>query len=244
MAKVAPADIDPEKRPLPVKICDGSAGCLWNTICCPFVMLGQSISIYTLPCVGEYLLTLLDLLFCALLRAICCACCCQHTDEKFPPNSKSLGAFKGKTAPELDREVEWVRASDFFGARLTEEQRKRGVRLKLFEEGIDAGDVAQGQLGDCWLIAAFACMAEHPGLLRRCFLTKRRSPTGRYRVRLFDPQGKRWRTISVDENIPIWRSSRSLLFAQPQGRELWVVILEKAFAKMMGTCAGCESNTI
>ena len=42
-------------------------------------------------------------------------------------------------------------------------------RVKLFEGGIDPHDVGQGSVGDCWLIAAFACAAEHPGLLQGVF---------------------------------------------------------------------------
>ena len=80
-------------------------------------------------------------------------------------------------------------------------------------------------MGDCWLIAAFACAAENPGLVMGTFLTKRLSMRGKYTVRLFDMTSNRWENVTVDESIPI-KDGRPL-FAQPKGREVWVAMLEK-----------------
>lgn len=52
---------------------------------------------------------------------------------------------------------------------------------------------------------------------------------GKYRVRLFDITQDKWRTITVDDNIPTRKGSP--IFAKPNGKELWVVLLEKAVAK-------------
>lgn len=48
-------------------------------------------------------------------------------------------------------------------------------------------------------------------------------------MRLFDVTLNEWRIIIVDDNIPT-RDGKPL-FAKPNGKELWVVLLEKAFAK-------------
>lgn len=48
-------------------------------------------------------------------------------------------------------------------------------------------------------------------------------------MRLFDVTMNEWRIITVDDNIPT-RGGKPL-FAKPNGKELWVVLLEKAFAK-------------
>lgn len=52
---------------------------------------------------------------------------------------------------------------------------------------------------------------------------------GKYKVRLFDITQDRWRTITVDDNIPTRHGNP--IFAKPNGKELWVVLLEKAVAK-------------
>ena len=51
-------------------------------------------------------------------------------------------------------------------------------------------------------------------------------------MRIFDGSVGQWKLITVDENIPL-RDGRPL-FSQPNGHELWVAMLEKAFAKFCG----------
>ena len=75
-------------------------------------------------------------------------------------------------------------------------------------------------MGDCWLIAAFAAAAEHPGLLMRLFQSKRANARGKYNVKLYDWQAKRWVVVSVDESLPANKGAKAALFAQPRGREI------------------------
>lgn len=37
----------------------------------------------------------------------------------------------------------------------------------------------QGQLGNCWLMASLACLAEFDGSIMRCFETRQFNPRGR-----------------------------------------------------------------
>jgi len=59
-------------------------------------------------------------------------------------------------------------------------------KVHLFRGNIDCNDVCQGQLGDCWLIAAIAAIAEHPGVINSLFLTREIDPRGKYKIRLYD----------------------------------------------------------
>lgn len=220
-------DEEAQGKPCLSKVCSGEAGCALNLLCCPLVMLFNAYDIYLRPLLLLYLFQILDGIFCAPFRLICCACCCRHTDKAFPPSPSSIGEWDGKKGRALNEIIEWERASKYFAERLTDDQKKRGVRVKLFDKGINPEDVAQGQLGNCWLIAAMACLAEHPGLLRRVFKTRRASNSGRYIMNLYDGQEGTWKNISVDESIPVRKSDRSLLFANPHGNEMWVIMLEK-----------------
>jgi len=67
---------------------------------------------------------------------------------------------------------------------------------------------------------------------------------GKYSLRLFDarPSVNRITTISVDDCFPVDASSSSPLFTKPNGNELWVMVLEKAFAKFMGSYASLEGG--
>ena len=100
---------------------------------------------------------------------------------------------------EVDKEIEWQRAVAFFESKLTAQQSKEGVRVKLFEDGVEPKDVAQGGLGDCWLISALACMSEHEGLLRTIFKTQEFNERGKYSIRLYDGRAKKWTLVTVDD---------------------------------------------
>ena len=99
---------------------------------------------------------------------------------------------------------------------------------------VEPDDVKQGGLGDCWLISALSCMAEHEGIIRRAFLTKRYNPRGKYQVRIYSGFEKKWKTVTIDDFIPVKKDGMPK-FAQPHYNELWVMLFEKAFAKMSGS---------
>ena len=54
---------------------------------------------------------------------------------------------------------------------------------------IDSGDIDQGGLGDCWLLAAIAMISDYPGHLVRLFDQHEKMDDGLYTIRLFDPAG-------------------------------------------------------
>jgi calpain-15 len=116
------------------------------------------------------------------------------------------------------------------------------LSAQLFAGGIDAGDIAQGALGDCWLLAAVAATAEeHPEIIKSLFLTQEAEPCGCYRLRLYDIKHYRWRTFTIDDRIPVDAHGRPY-FSKPNGDEMWVALLEKAFAKMWGSYAALEGG--
>lgn len=60
-------------------------------------------------------------------------------------------------------------------------------------------------------------------------------------VKLWDPAKNEKTTFSVDDTIPCNKSGTPL-FTTPNGEELWVFLLEKAFAKTMGDYASLEGG--
>ena len=232
------------------KVRSGRASRLTNVACCAPVLVYNSWAAYGRPCVTEYLTRSFDMLVCFPFRLVCCKWCCRFTDRKFPPKAASIGEWDGKSFK--DDEVEWVRASELLagnggsndvsvhaGSRFA--CKSSGARVKLFEGNIDPRDLAQGQVGDCWLIAAFACAAEYPGLITRIFRTKRANPRGKYRVRLYDWQAKAFTTLTIDDHLPT--KDGAALFARPQGCEVWVALLEKAFAKFCGSYGALDGGS-
>ena len=112
----------------------------------------------------------------------------------------------------------------------------------LFHDTINMNDVVQGQLGDCWLISTIASLAnQRPNLIRAMFGDETNNTTlmnevGVYSVRLWDSLAMDWFWIVVDDlipldstGIPVYTHSTSASGA------LWPLILEKVFAKLVGS---------
>lgn len=77
-------------------------------------------------------------------------------------------------------------------------------------------------MGDCWLLAAIAAVAEFPQYIaEQLFVTERfdgADVPGKYVLRLYDASSSRWEEVSVDDRIPCvdkaWFESPTPLFAR------------------------------
>jgi hypothetical protein len=230
-----------------------------------------------------------------VLIRLCCTW--EYTDTEF--EGTTLTGSK-------EKDLDLVRATDV----VVKREKDKG-KCKLYEGKIEAADLCQGAVGDCWLVAALACAAEHPSSIRNAFLTPEWNPRvrapapahlpprcvpppqlslsltntsqpssawwgdayacslshtqtprdqavrggamrcvcvdpvpsgswhvqGKYRVRLFDPEAKRWTVVTIDDRIPCAKGTTSPEYMKCNGNELWAVLLEKAFAKFCGSCA-------
>jgi calpain-15 len=103
---------------------------------------------------------------------------------------------------------------------------------QVFEKEIDPSDILQGQLGDCWFLCAVSCLAEMPQLVERLILTKEVSEEGIYRVRIC--KNGEWQEVVVDDYFPCYPNGEPM-FSRAHGNELWVLLLEKAYAKLHGS---------
>lgn len=148
-------------------------------------------------------------------------------DKEFPPEQTSL------VSPEYQKEyngefdgVAWKRAADFF----------KGKPYDMFSGTIDPSDILQGGLGDCYFLCALASLAENPSLIRRLFDTETINPHGVVSVWL-NISGT-WRNVVVDEYLPVTQERpgyvQQLAFSSTSSNELWVILLEKAYAKAYG----------
>jgi len=233
-------------------LCTGEAYCAWNVLCCPFVLIYQFVRIYIWHC--------MQVIFYRFYDTVCCFCCrnyCDswyyYVDKDFPATPASLASkadptdFKtaflsGKSKYEVDEKVDWVRPHGFLQEWIEKQKtsaaggdgdtaEENNKNMKLFEKGIEPSDVIQGKLGDCWLLAALACMAEFPEAIQNVFITKEYNPQGKYKLRFWDTYHEKYEIITIDDRIPVQADTHAPLFAEPKGKELWVFLIEKAFAK-------------
>ncbi|KNC53396.1 calpain-15 [Thecamonas trahens ATCC 50062] len=164
------------------------------------------------------------------LMAILEAGLAPFADADFPPTDVSLyGGNMTEALKAVDgREKMWARPQHI---------RRAGRQgWRLFASGLGAAssqDIEQGALGDCWFLSALALVAERPGLLERIVLTPELNSEGVYSFR-FCKDGE-WRVVTVDDWLPVDANSGRLVYSQAARNQLWVPLVEKAYAKLHGS---------
>eukprot|EP00940_MAST-03C_sp_MAST-3C-sp2_P001069 g1069.t1 len=155
-------------------------------------------------------------------------------DEEFPSEEASLGESLRNLAE--SKEIAWLRPSEFVP--------KESAPL-IFDEAQGSGQVVRGDaLNGAGFLGALSAIAAHPNdLLESLFCEGSEDflKTGKIVVQLYN--GASWERISIDTCIPCDARTRRPLFGHSRNlNELWVVFLEKAYAKMRRGYANTVSN--
>jgi len=104
---------------------------------------------------------------------------------------------------------------------------------------VEPNDVEQGSIGVCYFLSALSAIAEFPSRIISLFITKKTTRAGAYCVR-FTVKGLP-KEVIIDDYFPCHEEQDDegneeleLIFSRPKGAELWVLLLEKAWAKLYG----------
>lgn len=106
-------------------------------------------------------------------------------------------------------------------------------RFELFDAVIEPSDILQGALPNCYYLSALSSLAEYPDRVRSLFITKAVNTAGIYVMR-FCINGE-FQEVVVDDLIPFDPELGKPAFSKCHGNELWVTLLEKAWAKINGS---------
>ncbi|XP_053974217.1 calpain-A-like isoform X3 [Hylaeus volcanicus] len=139
-------------------------------------------------------------------------------DPEFPPVDSSL--FFSKRP---DRYIEWKRPMEI------------ADNPQLFVEGFSRFDVQQGELGDCWLLAAVANLTMDPNLFFQVVPEDQsfeENYAGIFHFRFW--QYGRWVDVVIDDRLPTYRGELMYL-RSAESNEFWSALLEKAYAKLHGS---------
>jgi Calpain family cysteine protease len=102
----------------------------------------------------------------------------------------------------------------------------------MFGKVISPLDIRKGFLGDYGFLCAIACLAEHSALIQSFFVLDHSAQTrGQYGVFLH-PLGHR-EVVYIDDYIPCY-PEMGPVFARGHGNDVWVMLLQKACAKVLG----------
>ena len=163
------------------------------------------------------------------------------TDPMFKPEKKSLCPYDKNGNWELPEDVldsdvdgweklKWARAEEILDSQ----------NYKVFLEGSSADDIVQGSIGDCYFLSAIGSLCRFPKLIERLFYTKEKTKQHEYGIYIFI--NGLWELVLIDDYFPYAGSYfKQFAFGSSRGNELWLSLLEKAWAKINGCYAkiGC-----
>lgn len=121
----------------------------------------------------------------------------------------------------------------------------------VFLPPVDANDIRQGSLGNCWLLSAIAVLTQKPDALMGVFVTKEYCREGVYGLRFF--KNGKVANVTVDDWLPISNNNSAArpgagldpLFSKAKdARAIWVMLLEKGYAKLHNSFQNIEGGWI
>ena len=159
-------------------------------------------------------------------------------DTHFPPDESSLRAIDPFT--HLRRKPHFFHKKQGLSEQSIDHitfKRPRDAfkgQYYLFKDEICYEDVKQGQIGNCYLMSILAALSQRPDLIKAIFKTQTINPDGYYEL-FYHEKGEK-KVIFIDDNVVLMKSNymNEFQFAQPNGEELCVMLIEKAFAKYEG----------
>ena len=144
----------------------------------------------------------------------------HFVDPVFRPNDNSIYDPDTVDSYPLSEKAVWKRPTEYMTG-----------TPHLFVNDPDPNDIRQGALGNCWFLASLAALAESPALVKRLFITNEYNDFGIYKLRIC--KNGEWVVVTIDDYIPCYYSGGPM-FSSGNGNELWVMLIEKAYAKLHG----------
>ncbi|XP_066277385.1 calpain-9-like isoform X2 [Branchiostoma lanceolatum] len=156
-------------------------------------------------------------------------------DPEFPAENQSLYFSNHENLQRYN--FKWMRPGEIVG----------NPEYIDASEGASRFDVCQGCVGDCWMLAATATLAQKPFLFKRvCCEDNSYSDDycGVFHFRFW--QYGEWVDVVIDDRIPMvvfdWGDPQYFSLHSNDKNEFWSALLEKAYAKLHGSYESLEGG--
>jgi len=152
------------------------------------------------------------------LKAQCLSSGTLWEDPEFPAIDSNI--FYSQRPP---RAIEWKRPGEICD------------NPRLFVGGASRFDIEQGELGDCWLLAATASLTINQDSLFKVVPPNQSfvdDYAGIFKFRFW--RFGKWIEVCVDDRLPTYRNQLVFLHSA-ENNEFWTALLEKAYAKLVGS---------
>ncbi|KAJ7990438.1 hypothetical protein DPEC_G00300320 [Dallia pectoralis] len=165
----------------------------------------------------------------AALRDACLKSRSLFSDPTFAPDQSSIGM---PPDPDPKKDIKWLRPKEINATAL------------FVEDTMSTTDICQGQLGDCWFLAALSCLTMHSNLVDRVVPPNQNLEVpyaGIFHFTFW--QYGEWVEVVVDDRLPV-RGGRLLFSYSCTRNEFWSALVEKAYAKLIGSYGSLKGGNI
>ena len=122
----------------------------------------------------------------------------------------------------------WLRAEEIYDTK----------NYDIFHEGATVDDIIQGSLGDCYFLSVLGSLCNIPKLIEKLFYSKNLTKSKNHQYGINFYINGIWKLILIDDFFPARNTSfKKFAFAYSTSEEIWVPLLEKAWAKLNGCYA-------
>lgn len=158
----------------------------------------------------------------------------KFTDRDFPPQFSSIWGFGENRyfRKEDMKKLVWKRPEIIFNSN----------NYQIFDSTIEPNDIKQGILGDCYLLGSIAAISKFQNRVKKIFLSREKESKGCYCVGFY--LNGMFQEIIIDDFFPVRPPKMKPAFNSSPKKEIWVMMLEKAWAKYHGGYLNIDAGLV
>ena len=170
----------------------------------------------------------------------------KYTDDIFPLNANTFFGLDSNGNPTNQEQYSQalnVISKDDIAFKRASELYQSGSRYVLISDNMKMEDIVPGKIEDTYFLFAVQNLCKNPGNINKLFETNGTfaNPSGYYEVKLFIDGEEQ--IVTVDDYLPVNKKTNELIGAKSTKNEIWVSLLEKAWAKINGGYANIIGGT-